>query len=78
MFSGWTTDPADVLRGDMIIIGCTTCHVGMVVDSDDPYHSVEGNTSPGSEGSQYNGGCVAERQRPHSDVIGWALVDYPD
>jgi hypothetical protein len=77
MFRGWTTDPANVLRGDLAIIGCTTCHVGMVVDSDDACHTIEGNTSPGSEGSQYNGGCVAERHRPRSEIVGWALVDYP-
>jgi hypothetical protein len=77
MFRGYTTDPGSVLRGDLAIIGCTSCHVGMVVDSDDPCHTIEGNTSPGSEGSQYNGGCVAEKRRPRSDIVGWALVDYP-
>jgi hypothetical protein len=77
MFRGWTTDPGDVLRGDFAVIGCTSCHIGVVVDSDDPYHTIEGNTSPGSEGSQYNGGCVAERHRSGGDVVGWALVDYP-
>ena len=51
MFRGWTTDPAEVLQGDMAIISCTTCHIGLVVDSDDPWHTIEGNTSPGDEGS---------------------------
>jgi hypothetical protein len=77
MFRGWTTDPGSVLRGDMAVIGCSSCHVGMVVDSDDACHTIEGNTSPGSEGSQYNGGCVAERHRSRSEIVGWALVDYP-
>jgi hypothetical protein len=77
MFRGWTTDPGQVMRGDMAVIGCTSCHIGLVADSDDPWHTIEGNTSPGSEGSQYNGGCVAEKQRPHGDIVGWALVDYP-
>jgi hypothetical protein len=77
MFRGWTTDPANVLQGDMAIVSCTTCHVGMVVDSDDACHTIEGNTSPGSEGSQFNGGCVAERHRSRGEIVGWALVDYP-
>jgi len=77
MFRGWTTDPSNVLQGDMVIIGCTTCHVGLVASSDDALHTIEGNTSPGSEGSQYNGGCVAEKHRSRSEVVGWALVDYP-
>jgi hypothetical protein len=77
MFRGWTTDPSDVLRGDLAVISCSTCHVGMVVDSDDVCHTIEGNTSPGSEGSQFNGGCVAEKHRPRADIVGWALVDYP-
>jgi hypothetical protein len=77
MFKGWTTDPSRVLRGDMAVIGCASCHIGLVADSNDPYHLIEGNTSPGSEGSQYAGGCVAEKRRPRGAIIGWALVDYP-
>jgi hypothetical protein len=77
IYRGWTTDPDDVLRGDLAVISCSTCHIGMVVDSDDAYHTIEGNTSPGSEGSQYDGGCVAERHREGA-VVGWCLVDYPD
>jgi hypothetical protein len=76
MFRGWTTDPGSVLRGDLAIISCTSCHVEMVIDSDDAYDTIGGNTSPGSEGSQYDGGCVAHRQR-NGEVVGWALVDYP-
>lgn len=76
MYRGWTTNPANVLRGDLAVISCSTCHIGMVVDSDDPYHTIEGNTSPGDEGSQYDGGCVAERHRKGA-VVGWCLVDYP-
>lgn len=77
IYRGWTTDPGQVLRGDMAVVSCTSCHIGMVVDSDDAYHTIEGNTSPGSEGSQYDGGCVAERHRGRGEIIGWALVDYP-
>jgi hypothetical protein len=76
MFRGWTTDPGVPLRGDLAIISCSSCHVEMVIDSDDAYDTIGGNTSPGSEGSQYDGGCVAHRQR-NGEVYGWALVDYP-
>lgn len=77
IFRGWTTDPSKVQRGDLAVIGCKTCHIGLVADSGNPYHTIEGNTSPGSEGSQYNGGCVAEKTRGKSEIIGWCLVDYP-
>lgn len=77
MYRGWTTDPGSVQRGDLAVIGCSSCHIGMVADTKNPYHTVEGNTSPGSEGSQFNGGCVAEKTRGHGEIIGWCLVDYP-
>jgi hypothetical protein len=77
MFRGWTTDPNNVQRGDMAVIGCTSCHIGLVAETDDPCHTIEGNTSPSSSGSQYNGGCVAEKHRGRHEIMGWALVDYP-
>jgi hypothetical protein len=42
--------------------------------------SYEGNTSPGSEGSQYNGGCVAQRTRSMSGdgVTGFGLVRFDE
>jgi hypothetical protein len=78
MYRGWTTDPSKVLRGDHAVIGCGSCHIGMVVDSANPYHTIEGNTSPGKEGSQFNGGCVAEKTRGKGEIVGWCLVDYPE
>jgi hypothetical protein len=76
MFRGWTTDSSRARRGDFAVVSCTSCHIGMVA-SDDPCHLLEGNTSPGVEGSQFNGGCVAEKHRPRSQIVGWALVEYP-
>jgi hypothetical protein len=76
IYRGWTTDPTKVLRGDLAVIACTSCHIEMVTSSDDAYDCIGGNTSPGTEGSQYNGGTVAHRQR-RGEVVGWALVDYP-
>lgn len=77
LFRGWTTDPANVLQGDMAVVSCETCHVGLVASSDDACHLIEGNTSPGTEGSQFNGGTVAEKHRSRGEIVGWALVDYP-
>ena len=74
MYRGYTTDPAQVLRGDHAIVGCTSCHVGVVVNSDDPCHLIEGN---GEDGGSYNGGEVIEKHRPRSDIVGWCLVDFP-
>lgn len=74
MMRGWTTDPAQVLRGDFAIVGCTTCHVGVVVDDADACHLIEGN---GDDGGSYNGGEVVERWRSRSEIVGWCLVDFP-
>lgn len=39
--------------------------------------TVEGNTSPSSAGSQYNGGCVAAKSRGVGDVTVVARPNYP-
>jgi hypothetical protein len=74
MMRGYTTDPSAVLRGDFAIVGCTSCHVGVVIDTDNPCHLIEGN---GDDGGSYNGGEVVERHRGRSEIVGWCLVDYP-
>jgi hypothetical protein len=74
MMRGWTTDPSKVLRADFAIVGCTSCHIGVVVDASDPCHLIEGN---GDDGGSYNGGEVVERWRSRSEIVGWCLVDYP-
>jgi hypothetical protein len=74
MFRGWTTDPSKVLRGDFAVVGCPSCHIGLVVDSDNPCHLIEGN---GNDGGSYNGGEVVEKRRSRSEIKGWCLVDYP-
>lgn len=40
--------------------------------------TAEGNTSPGTEGSQYNGGCVAIKSRSIGDVTVVARPNYPN
>lgn len=54
-------------------------HVGLVKDwTATSVTCIEGNTSPGSSGSQSNGGGVWIRTRPRSHVRGFAYPDYSE
>lgn len=54
-------------------------HCGLIVDiSGSTYYTVEGNTSPGLEGSQDNGGCVAYKERKFGTIVGFCRVIYSD
>lgn len=76
IYRGWTNDPSQVHAGDHAFLGSD--HTGVIYDRDTGI-TVEGNTSPGSEGSQYNGGCVAKRNRGWSAwTAGFGLVRFPD
>lgn len=76
IYRGWTMDPSKVHAGDHAFIGSD--HTGVIYDRDTG-ETIEGNTSPGSEGSQYNGGCVAKRSRGWGYwSAGFGLVRYPD
>jgi hypothetical protein len=77
IYRGFTTDLSKVRPGDHAFIDCSTCHTGVVYDPHGPV-TIEGNTSPGQEGSQYNGGTVARKQRPAGAFIGFGLVRFPD
>ena len=61
--------------GDLLILNFSgtqeTQHIGLVVDTlkHGWYQTVEGNTSPGAEGSQNNGGCVALKTRSVNQVV---------
>lgn len=59
---------ADAKPGDVFQYGAV--HVGLCVGltRNGQVEAIEGNTSPGTEGSQYNGGCVAHKYRPTSFV----------
>lgn len=47
-------------------------HTGIVVSADSGgVHTIEGNTSSGTSGSQSNGGGVYRRYRPYNVVIGY-------
>ena len=75
IYKGYTTDPSRVHAGDHAFIGSD--HTGVIYDRES-MTTIEGNTSPGSEGSQYNGGCVAKRDRGGGYWTGYGLVRFPD
>lgn len=60
------------------IVAFSFGHIGVVRDkpSGSSLPTIEGNTSPTDAGSQYNGGCVAARVRPSSQVAVIARPDY--
>lgn len=79
-FRGWTHDPGQVLRGDLVVLFSRGCHVEMVRQVDRHRGLLitdGGNTSSGSAGSQSNGGGSYRRVRALRDVHGFALVNYP-
>jgi hypothetical protein len=80
IYRAFTTDKSRVKPGDHVAIGCSSCHIGMVAKAPDSSgcDTVEGNTSPGNSGSQYNGGCVATRRRSNSEIVGYLLVRFDD
>lgn len=80
---GLTVPVEQVQPGDIVILnfhgGKDTEHCGMVVETMPPYNNIqtiEGNTSPGMEGSQDNGGCVALKQRYLSQIVGVCRPQY--
>ena len=84
---GLTVPVAEVQPGDIAILNFhgtkATEHCGLVVDvglKDGIYTvtTVEGNTSPGLEGSQDNGGCVALKDRYIRQVIAVCRPQYKE
>lgn len=69
--------------GDLVLFDWTgdglADHVGIVA-SVEPWgvHTVEGNTSPGTAGSQGNGGGVWERDRGYGYILGGIRPEYDD
>lgn len=68
--------------GDLAILNFSgtqeTQHIGLVVNKIGYgfFHTVEGNTSPGEEGSQDNGGCVALKTRSVNQVVAVIRPEY--
>lgn len=79
-FAGWTRNPREVLRGDLVILFGRGVHVEIVERIDlnaGVVYTIGGNTSGSSSGSQSNGGGVFRRARAFSQVHGYARVNYP-
>jgi hypothetical protein len=74
--------PSEVEVGDIVIFnfrgGETPEHCGIVVEITPAgiIKTIEGNTSPGEEGSQDNGGCVALKRRYAYQMIACCRPEY--
>ena len=81
---GLTFPKHEVRVGDIVILNfkgtSETQHCGLVVDVGDGnwVQTIEGNTSPGLEGSQDNGGCVALKIRTMAQIVGVCRPQYKE
>jgi hypothetical protein len=73
---GLVVDKRDIQIGDILILNFSgtqdTQHCGLVVDKGKlagTWYTIEGNTSPGEEGSQDNGECVALKTRYPAQIV---------
>lgn len=80
---GQTVSPDKIQVGDIVILNFKgtkeTQHCGLVEsrgDNPGTWYVIEGNTSPGLEGSQDNGGCVAKKLRSIKNVVGVCRPQY--
>lgn len=78
-----TVPKHDVQPGDIVILNfkgtMETQHCGLVVDVGSNWiQTIEGNTSPGLEGSQDNGGCVASKIRTMAQIVGVCRPKYKE
>ena len=89
---GLTVPVSEVREGDIVLLnfhgGKDPEHCGLVVESPDqvvdwldlpPFAmTIEGNTTPGEEGSQDNGGCVALKQRFLKNIVAVCRPQYKE
>lgn len=71
----WRYGAAGIQPGDVLVLFGPGIHTGIArsaVRADGTILTEEGNTSPGSEGSQFNGGTFALKVRRVTDVYGVA------
>lgn len=85
---GKTAPITDIQVGDILILNFSgkkiggeldTEHCALVVEKGKlagTWYTVEGNTSPGLEGSQDNGGCVAKKLRSVKNVVAVCRPQY--
>ena len=82
---GLVVDKRDIQIGDILILNFSgtqdTQHCGIVVDKGKlagTWYTSEGNTTPGEEGSQDDGGCVALKMRSVKNVVAVCRPQYKD
>jgi len=80
---GLTVPASEVQRGDIVILNFSgtkdTQHCGYVIERDgNAVKTIEGNTTPGEEGSQDNGGCVAKKTRYPYQIVGVCRPQYKE
>lgn len=84
---GLTVPVSEVQAGDIVILNFSgtkeTQHCGLVekvrpgiAQRSTWIYTIEGNTTPGEEGSQDNGGCVAKKLRSVKNVVGACRPNY--
>ena len=83
---GLVVDKRDIQIGDILILNFSgtqdSQHCGLVVDKGKlagTWYTVEGNTTPGLEGTpqeEYNGGCVAKKLRSVKNVVAVCRPNY--
>ena len=77
----WFTD-GNYQKGDIPIMTFNkkreVQHCGLIIDKSagGGWYTVEGNTSPGLEGSQDRGGCVAQKIRHAANILGVCRPNY--
>ena len=77
----WFTD-GNYQPGDLPIMTFSKTrevqHCGLIIakSNDSGWYTVEGNTSPGLEGSQDMGGCVAKKIRYKTNILGVCRPEY--
>lgn len=81
---GATVPITEVKPGDIVLLnfhgGLSAEHCGLVTDvvGFGLVKTIEGNTSPGEEGSQDNGGCVAAKTRTAAQIVQICRPDYKE
>lgn len=80
---GLTVDVSDIDIGDIVLLnfhgGKDPEHCGLVVEKGPlagTWYTIEGNTTPGEEGSQDNGGCVARKLRSVRNIVAVCRPQY--
>ena len=80
---GLVVDKRDIQIGDIVLLNFngngTPDHCGLVIDKGKlagTWYTIEGNTTPGEEGSQDDGGCVALKMRSVKNVVAVCRPQY--